>query len=633
MIDTTAQLRERFAVRPWADLSDFPGASDLHERIPKNVIDNSKWRRKLLLKAAGSQKIRERELARCAEDLLYFVNAYCWTYDVLRSEDPNVPFVTYDFQERALLGIESRIGKQGVVLEKSRDMGGSWLCLLPLFGSFVFKTDHPLMIVSRKSELVDLHPKFSPDTLFWKLDYLWRNLPGWMRPPIERSKMHMFNPEGRNVFDGASTTGDIARGGRRIAIMIDEFGAFDKTQAFMARSAIQMATNSPIYNSTPGVMNDEFKRVCDNLAFHKIQLRWQEWPEKAAGRYRSKGGTIEILDPTYRFPPNYRFMYDGLERSPYFDLEDEKLQSLSQLARELNLDHVAGRSTVFDLALLARLTEEYCNPPIRIGELSLSPDRPGTPQAWLDNESGHFRLWIDLHEGAAGQCARPVVGEREFVVGVDISPGSGASESCFCITDRKTGQQVGEYANSRIRPSDFAVLTVGACRLFAGRASVDPLLIWENNTGGIGEFGKVVQELGYGPIYRPEPSGRSLAVPGFNTSRKTKRELLEAFMLALKDGRFMPRSARMLRQCAGFVHVASGAIEHSKSIMEQDPSGSGVNHGDRGIAAALTNWIIHREITIADRNQPNAETNRAMVSERESLMYDDGWGPSPSEDW
>ena len=62
--------------------------------MPKDPVANAKVRRRLLWDGAhvlgAAQEIR----AACAKDVLFWVNAFCWTFDP-RRKDSVVPFITY----------------------------------------------------------------------------------------------------------------------------------------------------------------------------------------------------------------------------------------------------------------------------------------------------------------------------------------------------------------------------------------------------------------------------------------------------------------------------------------------------------------------------------------------------------
>ena len=49
--------------------------------VPKGYVENLKWRREVLRMARASEADRLALRKMCSEDILFFVNGFCWTYD------------------------------------------------------------------------------------------------------------------------------------------------------------------------------------------------------------------------------------------------------------------------------------------------------------------------------------------------------------------------------------------------------------------------------------------------------------------------------------------------------------------------------------------------------------------------
>ena len=65
-------------------------------------------------------------------DILFAFNVFFWTFDP-RTKEKDLPFITYDFQDKAILEINDAIDKQeDLFADKSRDMGVSWIVLCVL---------------------------------------------------------------------------------------------------------------------------------------------------------------------------------------------------------------------------------------------------------------------------------------------------------------------------------------------------------------------------------------------------------------------------------------------------------------------------------------------------------------------
>jgi hypothetical protein len=100
----------------------------------------------------------------CSEDPLFYVAAFCFTYDP-RLKLATVPFVPYDFQCEAMLEINEciEIG-QDFAMPKSRDMGASWMGLTIFEWRWKFRAMQSFLMVSRNESYVDKsdNPKANP---------------------------------------------------------------------------------------------------------------------------------------------------------------------------------------------------------------------------------------------------------------------------------------------------------------------------------------------------------------------------------------------------------------------------------------------------------------------------------------
>jgi hypothetical protein len=95
------------------------------------------------------------ELARCASDIVFWVNTYCWTYDP-REDEPDIKITLYAHQEGFLRWLVERLEtKTGGVAEKCRDVGFTWLCGYFEVWCWLFRKGFKGGFGSRKLDLVD----------------------------------------------------------------------------------------------------------------------------------------------------------------------------------------------------------------------------------------------------------------------------------------------------------------------------------------------------------------------------------------------------------------------------------------------------------------------------------------------
>ena len=71
-------------------------------------------------------------ITKCKNDPCYFFNYLLWTYNP-RLDEPHLPFILYPYQTKFVKDVVQSIENEtDVWIEKSRDMGFSWLILVIL---------------------------------------------------------------------------------------------------------------------------------------------------------------------------------------------------------------------------------------------------------------------------------------------------------------------------------------------------------------------------------------------------------------------------------------------------------------------------------------------------------------------
>jgi len=502
----------------------------------------------------------------CSEDLLFYINAFCWTYDP-RLENPMVPFLTYEFQDETLLDLNDAVGKRDICIKKSRDMGASWMLCALFEWRWHFKHGQSFLLVSRNEDYVD--KPGNSKSLFWKIDYLIRNQPGWLLPRYTRTALRLSNEDNGSAIDGESTTGDVARGDRRTAIGMDEFAAFDVDAGYKALASTRDATKSRIFNSTPDGVGNAFYDVAHSDAVKQVVLHWTKHPVKAQGLYI--GG-------------------DGKPKSPWYDAECKRCIHPQEIAQELDIDFQGSDFQFFDPKEIDRLVMQCCRPPSFVGDLNFDP-ATSQPKSFVQRPGGPLRLWCGVD--ASGQVAH----DRGYVIGADISAGTGSSNSVLSIADRNTGEKIGELVTPNLRPDELARYAVALCKWFHDAEGNGAFIIWEAPGPGR-NFGDVVIELGYRHVYwktKEESIARNtVPVPGWWPVKDAKRAVFGDYRRALLDGRFINRSREAMSELREIVYTANGSIEHSKATRTIDPSGARDNHGDRPTADALCCYALAR---------------------------------------
>lgn len=578
--------------------------------VPKDFDANLRFRKSMLEQCSQDPDFAAKVKRMCEEDILFYVNTFCWTYDP-RKNIRKLPFITYpSFQDEAILRLADAIksGKDYTV-PKSRAMGASWIGLTVLEWFWHFQENMDFGLISRTENYVD--QRGNSKCLMWKIDFLHANQPKWLLPTgrhlgdddPNRKNLQLTNADTGSTFAGESTTGDIFRGGRLTALFIDEFAAFEVNDGFRTLRATRDVTHCRIFNSTPQGSAGAFYEIVHNSAAVRLDLHWSRHPEYRKGLYQSYKGDdgeyhLELLDTEFegevevlrkgeketwiaKFPEEYPFILDGKLRSVWYDHECARCISEQEIAQELDIDFLGSEFQFFDPETIRKLEEKYCMPPVWTGDI-VYDSATLEPLELRENPEGSLMLWFDPGHAEIA----PV--ERSYVVGSDVSQGTGASNSVTSIADITSGEKVAVWRNPNVYPRDFADVTVALAKFFNNALS-----IWDAS-GPTGQtFTKRIIETGYGNIYYRKPEDRvdqtPSSQPGYFLNPDARASLLSEYRSALGDHKFVNRSRSGMEECLQFIVQPGGKVEHNQAANSQDPSGARTAHGDEAIADALAN--------------------------------------------
>lgn len=190
----------------------------------------------LLEDSPDLQKIAKRAYA---EAPVRWINDWCITYNP-RNVKPiprSLPFILFQRQEEFVQFIMECIEeKESGLVEKSRDIGATWLCCAISVWLWLYMPGSAIGWGSRKEALVDRIG--DPDSIFEKIRMIIWNLPPWMLPAkfdprFHMSSMKILNPETGAVITGES--GDqIGRGGRKMIYFKDEAAHYERPELIEA---------------------------------------------------------------------------------------------------------------------------------------------------------------------------------------------------------------------------------------------------------------------------------------------------------------------------------------------------------------------------------------------------------------
>ncbi len=574
----------------------------LHLQVPQDRRENLEFRRWLLRKGRENPRVRLGYLEVCKHDILFWVNSFVWQYN------PNSigvgsmelgPFITWDFQDEAFHTMLECVEKRrDLVIEKSREMGASWMCLLLIDWIFLFHGWKKFLVISRNEFAVD--KPGDPDSLFWKLDFVHDHLPNWMvKPRVRRRKMGFKNVLNHSTITGQASTGKAGVGGRATAMFIDEFSQIAEDFEVLQRTSD--TTGCRIFNFTHLGMDTAaygLIEAIDNGMSNavKLQLHWTQHPDKVRGLYKPNGrGGIEVLDKEYQYDIDFNFVMDGLPvggpfpglRSPWYDDQCKRKGSPRGIAMDLDINPLGSVSQFFDPVQIRDLQLQWARPPVWEGDLLYDRDT-GHPTQLTERPGGPIRMWACTPDGRG----LPPFGK--YALATDVSTGSGATPSCLSLGDCLTGEKILEYVNAHMDAKAFAVLAAALGWLFKDANGDMALITWEIPGPGQTFGATLVDDLGYPKVWRRvrvDKLTREITENvGWANTVKTKLPLLEEYRAALYSRQFLNHSELALAECLSFKYTSTG-VEHGGESSTNDPTKARVNHGDRVIADALL-WML-----------------------------------------
>ena len=252
---------------------------------PPNYVKHFEWRQKQLLRLRTDPKLvigaKEYYRTRPVE----FIEHWGVTVETRISDidtATTIPFILFKRQKELIQFLLGCLDdQQSGLIEKSRDMGATWVCCAMSAWLWLFRPGVSIGWSSRVLELVDVIGDVK--SIFQKIRVFILNLPPefWpagFRPADHLSFKRLINPETHAVISGEG--GDnIGRGGRSLIYFKDESAWYERPE--MIEAALTSNTNCQIdISSVHGIGN----------VFHQKREAGVDWypnqPKIASGKTR-----------------------------------------------------------------------------------------------------------------------------------------------------------------------------------------------------------------------------------------------------------------------------------------------------------------------------------------------------------
>lgn len=332
-------------------------------------------------------------IEQCKDDPIYWIQQTGWAHDPRKGIKGKKPFIPWEFQEAFILKLSALLFRclneedfvgENFVIDKARDMGGSFMVLFTFVWFFMFHGGS-FIIGSRKEEEVDKIGDM--DTPFEKLRYILTDQYEFLLPPgydinskkYNKERLLTLHPSGKAgpQIVGESANENFGRGGRALAALCDEFQKWQYDDA--AWRALSGTCPIRIALGTPDGPFNKFARLVhgkDDEKCEHIRLYWWMHPG------RNKG--LEERN--------------NKKWSPWLQAMTEK-ENIETMAREYLLDYnLSQKGIIFEDTFNEDL---HCDPDLKIdaGSPILRICDPGLHFAWLwaqVTEDGQFLIHKEL---------------------------------------------------------------------------------------------------------------------------------------------------------------------------------------------------------------------------------------------
>lgn len=542
----------------------------------------------VLARAEKDEGFRKTVAQACAVSPKVFCNLMCWTYVMIShsakgrvsmQQSRDEPFITWPCQDD-LLDRWHQACNEGtsLLVPKSREMGASWLLAgVDAVHYCMFTPKSQARVLSRKEALVE--DKKNPDALLWKVDYLLRHLPDWLRPPMHSPHLIRAFLHNESLIAGEATSKYAGAGGRGQRLYVDEAAQIDNLD--LIERSTQDTAGSKVFISTPR-LGTHFAKMRRDGRIPEHGLWWWDHPEKGAGR-------VLVTDPI-----------TGEKRytSPWYEAEAAKRDERS-IAENLAGEDVDASRVVFSTSTIAIHQHRFGKPPNFRGVLALPPgsliDPTQDGRSWpvslasmRVDPQGPWRMWLTLINGKP----RP---DRQRVFGVDVARGTQASNSVISVVDCTVGAKVARFSSSRLSPSELADLLFIAGHWFGNAMHGLPLIAIESN--GAGEETIIrLRKLGYPNLYRHsdglDVSRKPDTKYGWSSTRARKKHQLGLYRDALARHELQNPDVEALEEASDYVYYEDGGVGPLNGTSETEEARSA--HGDIVIADMLAHLASTR---------------------------------------
>jgi len=245
----------------------------------------------------GGAKMKKQALAYYKKNPVDFINHWCMTYDPRNAakETPvYMPFCMFKKQEEFVEWLhELIIDQENGLVEKSRDMGATWVACGFSVWCWLFLDGSAVGWGSRKEALVDRIG--DPDSIFEKIRIIIKYLPEFLTPEGLSDRDHLLFMKCINPANGSTITGEggdnIGRGGRKLIYFKDESAHYERPE--LIEAALADNTNVQVDISSVNGAGNVFYRNRHSGMTSVFIMDWRDHPHKTQNWYDKRKAEAE----------------------------------------------------------------------------------------------------------------------------------------------------------------------------------------------------------------------------------------------------------------------------------------------------------------------------------------------------
>lgn len=275
--------------------------------------------------AEEERQVELSDLERWARDPVGWINAFVWIaskFGGSRNRVRPMRMILFPDQETtvaAWIDLEhlrdtGELVFRNIVVEKSRQIGETWLFAVVMLWALLFHPVQGLAIHRKGAEIADRG--FTIKSLFGKIRYAYRRLPPGSFPPTSVLAFHPFSLDPAKVtnehtgatWHGEPQSDDPGRGGTFDAVLVDE-AAFVRHGEAVYAAIDEACPEGKALLSTPFGSDNFHARLADEEpeGWRYLRLHWSTHPRYALGLH------VAGLEPDRQPTPAMADAADGCE--------------------------------------------------------------------------------------------------------------------------------------------------------------------------------------------------------------------------------------------------------------------------------------------------------------------------------